>query len=74
MSQVDEEKGRGVDIQKEKLQNIVANISHLQPLIDSLQRTGADLITIGGNSDNARNLEQAIASCLERWEVLQVRF
>ena len=68
---MDEEKGRGVDIQKEKLQNIVVYIKHLQPLIDSLQRTGADLITLSRNSEKSHTVEEAIVECLRRWEMLQ---
>lgn len=69
---IDEEKSRGSDIQKEKLTNIEDNIKQLQPLMDSLQRTGSDLITLSGNSENSNEIREAIDECVKRWEMLQL--
>uniref|UniRef100_A0A7M5V1J7 Uncharacterized protein n=1 Tax=Clytia hemisphaerica TaxID=252671 RepID=A0A7M5V1J7_9CNID len=72
LSQVDEEKGRGVEMQKEKLQNIEDNIKQLQPLIASIQKTGGDLIKLSGPGQGSDGVQKKIDECLERWEQLKL--
>ena len=70
LKQVDEEKGKGVDLQKEKVKNIEDNIKQLQPLMIAMKKTGADLITISGPGQGSNNIQQKIDECTERWEAL----
>lgn len=72
LEQVDEEKGRGVEMQKEKLQNIEDNIKQLQPLIATIQKTGADLIKLSGPGQGSDTVQKKIDECLERWEKLKL--
>lgn len=68
---VDEQKGRGVEMQKEKLQNIEDNIKQLQPLMTAIQRTGADLIKLSGPGQGADSVQKKIDECVERWNNLK---
>jgi len=72
LKQVDEEKGRGVEMQKEKLQNIEENIKQLQPLVAAIQNTGSDLIKLSGPGQGADSVQKKIDECLERWEQLKL--
>ena len=72
LEQVDEEKGRGVEMQKEKLQNIEDNIKQLQPLIATIQKTGADLIKLSGPGQGSDTVQKKIDEGLERWEKLKL--
>ena len=72
LNQVDEEKGRGVEMQKEKLQNIEDNIKQLQPLISTIQKTGADLIKLSGPGQGSDSVQKKIDESLERWEKLKL--
>ena len=72
LKQVDEEKGRGVEMQKEKLQNIEENIKQLQPLVATIQKTGADLIKLSGPGQGSDSVQSKIDECMERWEQLKL--
>ena len=72
LEQVDEEKGRGVEMQKEKLQNIEDNIKQLQPLIATIQKTGADLIKLSGPGQGSDTVQKKIDESLECWEKLKL--
>ena len=72
LEQVDNEKSRGVEMQKEKLQNIEDNIAQLRPLMSTLQKTGADLIKLSGPGQGSDTVQKKIDECKERWDALKV--
>ena len=68
---LDDEKGRGVEMQKEKLQNVEDNINQLQPLMGSLRATGSDLIKLSGPGDSSSIIQKKLDACEERWNALK---
>ena len=70
LQKIDEEKSKGIDIQKEKLKGLQDNINQLQPLMSSLKETGSDLIEISGPGRCSDSIQETIDQCEERWNAL----
>eukprot|EP00112_Aurelia_sp_Birch-Aquarium-sp1_P005323 Seg1602.4 transcript_id=Seg1602.4/GoldUCD/mRNA.D3Y31 product="Microtubule-actin cross-linking factor 1 isoforms 1/2/3/5" protein_id=Seg1602.4/GoldUCD/D3Y31 len=73
LKKINEEKSKGIDVQKEKIKDLQDGMDQLAPLMTALKETGNDLIRLSGpgsGSDHVAKKEQELE---ERWNSLSQR-
>ena len=69
---LEEDKGKGVELQKEKLNTVEENVKQLQPLMSTLHITGGDLMKISGPGQSSDNIKKKLKECDEQWDSLKL--
>ena len=70
LSDIDESKSKGIEIQKEKLKGLQDGMNHLRPLIASLKETGNDIIKLSGPGRGSAQIKEKLDDCERRWDNL----
>ena len=70
LSDINESKSKGIEVQKEKLKGLQDGINHLRPLIVSLKETGNDIIKLSGPGRGSASIKEKLEDCERRWDDL----
>lgn len=73
METIDNDKSKGIEVQKEKLKDLQEGMDQLSPLMDAVKETGDDLIRLSGPGAGSDNVTQQVKSLEERWGKLSTR-
>ena len=73
MQKIDDEKSKGIAIQKEKMNDLQDGIDQLAPLIDTLRKTGDDLIRLSGPGAASDQVKKQVENLEDRWDKLSKR-
>ena len=73
LKKINEEKSKGIDVQKEKIKDLQDGMDQLAPLMTAVKETGIDLIRLSGPGSGSDHVAKKEKELEDRWNSLSQR-